>query len=262
MRQLLFILFLFSTMAFAFGQEINILSTDLILLKDNSRLYGKIINADNKTFTISIGGEPVLINKKIVKNIFYEGYEIYTGDVDENKGQDTLVVSRGTLFELVPIKQLEKLGWYNISYGNINFPGNSSDGGVGLENVTGFQFNQFTGLGVGVGFQRLDYRRGRIIPAYIQYRGYVSKRKVSPYYSLDIGFSFAAPERDPNFTSTKPGTYFYPSIGYKVGSNSAAFMIDIGFRFANLTYFNELELFSSEEKNFYNVTVLRLGIML
>ncbi len=262
MRQLLLILILFSWMTSAFGQKGNVLTTDLIVLKDNSRLYGKIVDADNKTYTISIGGEPVRLSNKIVEYIYHVGDEFFEGDYEEDVAQDTLLINQGTLFELVPIVNYEKRGWYNIGYGSINFPGAFNEGGVGVENVTGYQFNRYTGLGLGLGFQRLDYRTGKIFPVYVQYRGYLFNKKVSPYYNLDIGFSLPLKDRRSNFTSSSPGTYFYPSVGYKCGSDKSAFMIDIGWRVANVTYINNNEFFSSEEKYFFNNVVLRLGVML
>jgi len=261
MRYLLLLFTLLCSFDFVIAQQSDTLAKDLIILNNNIKLKGKIIELNKKQIVFLSNGSKFVLKRKNVEHIYFSGDEVTL--IGQNDG---LNASPDTTpgFELIPVKQFEKKGFYNITYGNLNFPNENFgiEGGLGIENVSGYQFNKFTGVGIGLGSHKIDYRNGHIAPVYAQYRGYVTKKRVSPYYNLDVGFAFPIKSNNASFNSSKPGSYLYPAIGYKIGSDESAFMIDVGIRYANYSLLYENESSTIEDSFFNRLTVLRLGIML
>ena len=259
MRYLLLLIFPCFCFNLAFTQESDASKKDMIILKSGVRLNGDIVEMSDKAVYIDLGFNIVKVSKKNMLKMEYNGDVSYYDFIENFKISDKDTVQ----FELVPIKKSDKEGWYNISYGEIHFPNDNDEGGAGVVNITGFQWNQYTGLGLGVGYQSSGrYRDGNLIPVFLEYRGYLSKAKVSAYFNLAMGVSNAFKNSDSNYTSSKPGSYFHPSFGYKIGSNEAAMMIDLGLHYSNVTYVYDNEFSYSEEQHFRRRIVLRIGVML
>lgn len=140
--------------------------------------------------------------------------------------------------------------------------------GLGTENITGYKFNQYFGLGLGVGMynylpnflQRTDFNEfdnsfpqysSLAVPLFLEVRGDLCSSNVRPYYSVGFGFTnvfLAAGERerwedflrtsnlDLNEFKLKPGMYFHPSLGVNIEAKSLNFMIDLGMQMAILNY--------------------------
>lgn len=65
-----------------------------------------------------------------------------------------------------------------------------SDLSYDINGVFGYVFNNHFALGIGIGYNSCTIigRKATCIPFYLNLHGDFSKNKVSPYYSLDLGF--------------------------------------------------------------------------
>lgn len=172
--------------------------------------------------------------------------------------------------------QIEKEGFYHIFYGNLatkngifESPAIATNG-YGIQYVLGYQISQRTGFGIGVGY--LDYLgldgegRPKLVPMFVEARGYLSKKKISAYYNLAVGVTTGIDYVSNNPNTVKPGLYTHPALGYKFGSDNVAFLVDFGVQLSKLRYeFDLSDTFPIGEDtvDFFEIRrlVLRLGIM-
>jgi len=258
----------------SFGQELTLPEVDRVIFKNHSQLEGKIIEVSKRWVVIKVGNIPFTIHKTKVASICYQGEVISFISLDKERiKKGVREMENIPEYRLVPIKDTAKRGFYNVTYASFHFRSGGDFGnnefGFGVENVFGFQFNQYTGLGLGIGYHDNsgNIGRGKIIPIYAEYRGYFSDKKVSPYYSIASGLSFGTEVKEDTwqpYTSTKPGPYFYPAIGFKSGSDESSIMVDVGFRFSQVTYLYEEsgQNFNIEETTLNKGFILRIGVML
>ena len=99
--------------------------------------------------------------------------------------------------------------------------GTFGTGRVNLHTIQGVQISKYfsTGLGLGLDYYHEFYDSGElVIPIYLNLKGYlpVSKR-VSPYFSLDIGAGVGATAG----VSGLSGLYCTPAVGVKAGKFKA-----------------------------------------
>ena len=256
----------------SFSQEQTPPDQDRVIFKNHSQLDGEIIEVSKKWVVIKSGNAPFTINKNKIAAIYYQGGVISFLDInnvksikDGREGELEDIIG----YSLIPIKEPAKRGFYNITYGANYFADSSfgfesiiANGGSGVENISGFQLSQYSGFGLGIGYHSSgNSRDGALVPIFVEYRGYFNNWKVSPYYAIAFGGAFGSKKENTNYDSSKPGTYFYPSIGFKSGSNVAAFMVDLGVRFASITTYTDFNFETREEKESYKGVVLRIGIM-
>ncbi len=283
MKSLILFLVLTCSIFQSYAQGDRILNEDLVILKNGKHITGEITNTRDNFIIIYHKSNRIVLSKSRIENIFFKGDEIHFNGSYSAKFEDGKIILLGenpeealtindTKYKLVPASYTHsaKRSWYNITYGSIIFPNNENLNryNLSLENVTGYQLSQYTGIGLGVGFiasGSFGGIFGNVIPVYAEYRGYFNNSKVSVYYNLAMGFTFAVRDEFSSFTSSKPKHYFHPSIGYKIGSRRAAFMVDLGLRYTNIQYrFDDRTVFQGPlfEEYARRELVLRFGIML
>jgi len=204
---------------------------------------------------------PLLLKKTAVASITYQG-EVISFFSPSKEGTKKRVSGMEDIpeYRLVPNKETEKRGFYNITYADI---GVVDDGSVGVENISGYQWNQYSGVGLGLGFQRLEFNNdSRVIPIYTEYRGYFGKGKVCGYYNFAYGINIPLRDSQSNFSRSRPGSYFQPAMGFKFGSDKTAFMLDLALRVAQVNLDYDSSSFRTRRNDIYRSIVLRIGIML
>lgn len=243
------------------------LKKDLIVLKNKFWLSADILEINDKTLYLK-GEEAVhFLKLNEVENIYPKGQEIALLSDLKNEEESAILVSK---FK----RDFLKKGIYHIVYGNISF-GNDGENprntmGVGGQYIFGYQFSQRIGLGLGLGY--LDYFNDsffgdefssgpQVIPIFTEIRGYFSDKNTSAYYNLALGVATGTPIFDNLPTELRPGLYTHPAIGYKVGSDRAAFMIDLGLQITDLKY--TVDFFGDKQTLVFELErlVLRLGMM-
>lgn len=271
--RLLFILFtFFCSYSFVHAQVENKLKQDMIVLKNQTRIEGEILEVNKKWVVIKKGSVPFSFHRKKINAIYMDGEVISLMSYSNNA-----LIQGNNDPEFLDKSKFEKRGFYNITYGAIHFQEKDFNNiffenidivggtGFGIENITGFQVSQFTGLGLGIGYHSTGWRdEVKTAPIYAEYRGYFSMKKVSAFYSLSYGALFAVKNENSRFISSRPGTYFYPAIGFKSGTGDSAFTVDLGVRFGKvfLTEEDNSRAGMSENELSFRGVGLRIGVML
>lgn len=221
--------------------EDSVFAKDLIIIKNSVWLFGEIIEIGPKSVRFSMENSMFDLALTQVIKIYPKGLDISFLSI--TKGDDGLIKP----VKLEKLKrQFEKNGIYHIVYANVasqneileeSFIESSSFGG---QYILGCQFSQRFGAGFGVGY--LDYYnplvedRPKFIPVFADVRGYLSDKKTSVYYNLAIGLTTGTKINEDNLINIKPGLYTHPAIGYKIGSDKLAFLIDLGIQMSNIEY--------------------------
>lgn len=249
------------------GQTADSLSQDLVILKGQAQIQGQVKSITSKYVVFYDGASRYVIKKENIERLFYKGSEVFFSD---KKIISAPLEDLSDMLELVPYKQTEKRGFYNVTYLGLHFPSDNNYGGLGGVNVTGYQLTRYTGIGLGFGFiDSGNYWTGNSMPVFAEYRGYFTDRKASMYYSIAMGINFGIKDRFSFVSKLKPGSYFHPAVGYKIGSDKSSFMIDLGYHYSTITATHDdgsllyTYYFAGEEQR--NLTagfVLRIGIML
>lgn len=138
--------------------------------------------------------------------------------------------------------------------------------GLGLHNVTGYQFHRLFGLGLGFGVDTYSIEGGEtLFPVFGEARGYLSGNAISPYYSGSLGYGFAFRNSDERINKASGGSFFRAALGLRLSAgDSANVLADIGYQhqeafFERRTAFqNEIE----EKRLMFNRIVIRVGLIL
>ena len=135
---------------------------------------------------------------------------------------------------------------------------------AGIQNVVGFQFNRWAGGGIGMGLNSYYFLYGasNVLSVFGEYRGYLSKRNTSEYWTFAAGFGQPLKNKTENLTNLKGGFMIQPTIGWRFGaSRRYNFFADLGFRLQQVQY----ESNNTWSENHYKVTyrrwILRGGIL-
>jgi len=115
---------------------------------------------------------------------------------------------------------------------------NKIDPGIGAQLIGGYQVNRFIGVGAGVGLDYYYLNSGEtLLPVFLDVRGYLLKRNVSPMYKLQAGYGFAFKDEDRNMIDAEGGLMWYPALGVRFGAaKSANFMLDFGVKVQQANY--------------------------
>ncbi len=97
-------------------------------------------------------------------------------------------------------------------------------GGMGFRYAMGYNMNRWLNFGAGTGFEFYDfgiqYSWTRIdpivfIPLFAEVRGDFLDKKITPFYSLQLGYGFKVPTENDDWGNKPGGTYFRPALGCK-----------------------------------------------
>ncbi len=220
---------------------------DVVMLKDGSVLKGQILSYDYETemkLKLATGATVVLAYSKI-KTI----------------SQQQLNAGR----KLKPYLFKEK-GFYNATDLLIlAFDERTDDNpAAGLSTVFGYQFKRQIGTGIGLAVHNYSLGGNEMIYAIFgEARGYLNKKNVSPFYSLNAGYGFAASNQ--RLLASNGGVYLSPSFGYRMGaSEHVNFTLSLGWNFqkASFTYSGNNQLRETiEQRIFYKRFYLKAGLL-
>jgi len=231
----------------------------------------------------------VLFAQKASDNIYLKNGDILIGSIVQYSITDDVVIELRNGNELtVPrsaIERVEMSGsksssyrkhkekqWYNQTslrtLNGLDAVWGDNIMGLGVQNVTGYQYNKWLGLGLGAGYDmyQIDSRQA-IIPVFTELRGHVLDGKVSPIYSIAAGIGFGVNNEDNAITKIKPGFMWNPSIGFSVqGKDNSSFIIDLGYQFQYITYIIDGDVWNpniirTEQDYHFKRLALRLGLM-
>jgi hypothetical protein len=131
--------------------------------------------------------------------------------------------------------QFRETGWYNAT-GFSGFGGRSGNYlkmGIGLSTTTGYMFNRYLGVGVGIAKDNYSSRQGEgLYPVFAEVRGYLKKKFNAPYYAVRAGYGFAFENEKFGVTRAEGGVMLNPSVGYRFGGDKTGnIYFEIGYKF-------------------------------
>lgn len=128
--------------------------------------------------------------------------------------------------------------------------------------VNSYQFNPHFGTGLGLGIDL--YGNITTLPVYANLKGAFTKKKVTPYYFLNAGYTFAwANEHynDLEYDHVKGGWFFQPGLGYQFNMAQSALLIGFGYRIQKVTLDYHTPNWQWDGEIFYHeeITIRRLS---
>lgn len=247
----LFCLFL-AGQSFAQTESPDIEYIDVVYLNSGSEFRGKLIEYKHGEYVkIKIlGGQVITFPAEQVAKVVQES-------------------TQASAQKIRPVREyaFKEKGIYNETY--VNLPmGNNQWGwfvsGLGLHHVTGYQYNRWIGTGIGIGVDSYEMGDGRnVMPIYLEARGYFSKKKVSPFYSVNLGYGIALKNKGAGINETKGGIMYNPSVGWRFGGHpNANFTLALGYKMQKISYRSQIWDGSSlEQKYMYKRINLKLGVL-
>jgi len=113
--------------------------------------------------------------------------------------------------------------------------------GIRFNVINGYQFNPYFSLGFGVGFHWY-IEDGLLLPLFADFKVNFLNKKVSPYLSLAVGYSFNLTESNPS------GMYFSPTCGVRFKfTEKTAMNVGLGMGFQGFSYYG----YSSYKSTYY-----------
>lgn len=184
----------------------------IVLLKDGSLLKGTVLE-ENESGTLKIvlkSGDEIELPYALVESI------------KKNKNQE-IVFSNGS-------KAMTKGFYQLVQFGML--PGYSNEEqdqllwGLTGKYAMGYRFHHLLAVGAGVG---VDYYNQFMLPVFVDVRGFLFKKAVSPYYSLNVGYGSPLQFRE-NWITKKGGAMVNPAIGLRVARAKHVFNMNVGYQ--------------------------------
>lgn len=218
----------------------SIPTVDVIYLKDGSILRGTMLEyqrGDFLRFRMSTG--EMRIDDADIERIVQEPRDPMV----------TMVMKR----EKKPkVYAFREKGFYSSVVFSL-LPGGGeyrSELGLSLQAAFGHQFSRHLGIGAGLSLDGYANESGgdTFIPIFAEARGYLWKKKNTPYWNLGAGYGFPLRTDSENqeVRRFEGGYMFHPAIGYRLGADKTINLaLDIGYKFQRAI--TEREFFFSGE---------------
>jgi hypothetical protein len=228
---------------------------DYVLLKNGSRIYGKILYyAPNDTLQIQVsGGQTMRWTPEYIKKVVMAKPKTTVVDVPKTaKPYD--FKERGFYASAV----------YAMSFGR-NSGGAGTHTGVGLQATAGYLLRRQIGFGGGIGYDAYYLKDGNsaVMSVFGEARGYFSKRNVAEFFTFALGYGHPTKQKDNFLIETRSGGLMVqPTIGLRFGASKRYnFFAEVGARFQRVQYGNSNEWTENRYTVTYQRWILRGGIL-
>ena len=113
--------------------------------------------------------------------------------------------------------------------------------GLGFNFTYGKMLKRKMGFGIGAGLDIYGSNRGtHIVPIFAEMRGYLSEKKVSPFYRVGLGYGFNFESEEDFVVETKGGYMIDSQIGLRLGARSGVnFTIGAGIKIQDSAFRQE-----------------------
>ena len=248
----LLILFLLGIASVVIGQE-QVEYYDVVYTNGGNVFRGKIkeYQVDGFCKLILLSGTEINLNKSQIRKIVSE-------PIKYKKEK-----AKGTRKNY----EFKEKGFYNFSSFNISMSNdafrNGLTYGAGIHHVSGYQFNRWIGLGLGIGMDYYYPGSGETFtPIYAELRGYTAAKNFSPMYSIAAGYGFTTTNENANIVETKGGYMLHPSFGFRMGGNpNANFTLDFGIKMQRGTFTYDWGWEIRKQRMLYKRFIIRTGIL-
>ena len=244
MKQFNIFLFFFFICASAIAQEKHQLS--IVYLQDGSMIKGQVFQDYAQSLvTIKIlDGTELVIPRRTVKSII-------------KLKDDIALLKSGKYIQTTGLYKLLTMGTLTAWEGNEK---QDIVWGASLLNVNiGYQFNQYLAVGGGFGMEFYDKE---YFPVYVDFRGYILNKGVSPYYAFQAGYGISTDifNEFSNNITFKGGAMLSPSIGIRFASfQKAKFILEAGYKFQYDTRINSRS--NLTDKLVFKRLALKFGVL-
>ena len=211
-------------------------------LTNGNKIKGKLItNTDEKIVIEILGGSVFVYSPSEVKEV---------------------TISEEKTYSIIKSYEYNREGWYYMFSTAIN--GSNNDAGIGLMTSVGFQYNNYLAAGLGIAYNQMSLNDGvRTIPLFLDVRGNVLDKPVTPIYSMAVGYGFALENRDFDIIRAKGGAYLYPALGMRFdGKGGSSFMMDFGYQFQTVEITSNRWNGTNLDNIQYQRFTIRLGMIL
>lgn len=162
-------------------------------------------------------------------------------------------------------------GWYNATHLSC-VTGNTWNGGVAtgfsLHNSTGYAFSRWIGLGLGLGVDTYSPYLLNInqptYPVFLEARGYLMAKPVSPFYAAGAGWGIAGGGSDDRFGYTDSwsgGWMAKAQLGYRFGNYFSMFA-GLRFQRQDRNWTNTWDLSHGKDRILHQRFELGFGLLL
>ena len=228
---------------------------DYVLLKNGSRIYGKILYyAPNDTLQIQVqSGQTLRCKPEYIKKII----------MAKPKTVDTSMPAIAKPYDFKE-RGFYASAVYAMSFGR-NSGGAGTHTGVGLQATAGYLLRRQIGFGGGLGYDAYYLKDGNaaVMSAFGEVRGYLSKRNVAEFFTFALGYGQPTVQKgNVQITQRSGGFMLQPTIGLRFGaSRRYNFFAEIGARFQQVHYSNRYEWVENRYTVTYQRWILRGGIL-
>jgi hypothetical protein len=228
-------------------------AVDVVWLKDGSRLSGTILKwelARGMVLKLVTGAEvniPKEEISKVYQDIPYANYSVGDPEFEIRRNERTY--------------RFREEGLYNNFSWFLNF---SENGGAGLHFAMGHRFNRLLGVGMGIGFESNDFFYTRnIVPLYLEARGFLVPKRISPYYAVKLGYGFALENQVNGTIEATGGIHFSPEFGVRFGGRHVNYYMGLEYKLQNATFTNFDDWGGGQFTDVisYRRTELRMGLL-
>ncbi len=235
-------LVMISHSAVVFAQQ----NRDILYLIDGSKQQGKLIEYKDKS------------------HIYFQ---MFTGDTLFIRGEQMMKVKGLRLGKKGYNQSFE--GWWHITELGLTFnnEGFGVYGDFTTQHTSGYQWNKWMKLGLGVGYN--GYDDILVLPVFLSIQADWFANKITPYHFVNIGHATAW-ERTygsdfEEFTSVQGGLHFNPGVGVKIHGPNTHFVVSVGYQVQHARLESEPFSWSGEpglriEDRQYRMLSVRLGI--
>ena len=228
---------------------------DYVLLKNGSRIYGKILYyAPNDTLQIQVSsGQTMRCSPEYIKKVI----------MAKPKTADA---NAATIAKPYDFKErgFYASAVYAMSFGR-NSGGAGTHTGVGLQATAGYLLRRQIGFGGGVGYDAYYLKDGNaaVMSVFGEARGYLSKRNVAEFFTFAVGYGQPMVQKgNPQITKRSGGLMLQPTIGLRFGASARYnFFAEIGARFQQVHYSNSNEWVENRYTVTYQRWIIRGGIL-
>lgn len=145
--------------------------------------------------------------------------------VDKQQNQSKSISTDQVYDNHLGFYHLFGLGW-SIGEDNTN---------LSLSTENGYRFNEHLAVGLGMNYDR--YSPLSALPIYVNARGYLHNRKVSPFYYAGAGYGFAWANEERaeglDFEQVNGGFMAHTGLGYQINFSGSAMIFHLGYKILN-----------------------------
>lgn len=222
----------------------------VVYLKNGSILRGTIIERNDAQLKVEILGGSIFAIERV---------EVIKIETEKKQYKYKSRVKKDYI--------IKNKGIYHSIYGGLySGTGEFGDyaGAFSFQWASGYQWNQWLGVGIGVeNDSYIDNDTRNIVPIFAEVRGYFLNKPFSPYYALHIGYGIASKVVNiENNLDADGGLFIHPQIGLRFPSRSnAAFTMALGYTYQRANYeFNDWQGNYWDRVTFQRVS-FRLGVL-